>query len=86
MSFDASVPLTTVADDVSEVAAVAAPIAALVPGYGLLAETVLNIVQVLAKNAPAEYAVIQKAFTGADPTQTDYATLIAELQALSLDS
>jgi hypothetical protein len=82
---DASTTVSTVAADVSEVAGIAAPIAALVPGYGLLAATVLNIVQVLAKNAPAEFAIIQKAFTSADPAQTDYYSLIAEIEALQID-
>lgn len=77
--------VTTIATDVSEVASIAAEIAPLAGPYGVIASTVLTFVQVLAKDAPQAYAVIAKAFTSADPTQTDYDALIAEIEALQID-
>lgn len=82
---DASTTVSTVAADVSEVASIAAEIAPLAGPYGLLASSALSIIQVLAQDAPEAYAVIAKAFSGTNPTATDYAALIVEIQALQID-
>ena len=83
---DASTTVSTVAADVSEVAGIAAEIAPLAGPYGLLASSALSIIQVLAQDAPTAYAVIAKAFTSADPTKTDYDSLISEIEALQIDA
>lgn len=78
--------VATISGDVATVAGVAASLAPLAGPYGLIASTVLSGLQLLANEAPAAYAAIAAAINGAEPTAVDWATLRANVNALSLDS
>lgn len=76
----------TVSSDIATVAQVASAVAPLAGPYGLVAVGILQIVEVLANEAPAAYTVIAKAFDGTQKTAADFTALRAQVAALSLDS
>lgn len=75
----------TIAGDISTAASVAAPFTVFAGPYAPIAAAAVSLIGYLASAEPAIYAQIQAAVTSA-PTAAEFTALLAQENALSLDS